>query len=75
MPQRAINEAKLQILTLVSQLEEKYGNFQQLPKNLIHSQYYDYSFPPQQGHVEPSSSSTTSSSSQGFMQYNYEEGI
>lgn len=30
LPQRAVNEAKLQILTLVSQLEEKYSNLQQL---------------------------------------------
>jgi len=31
LPRRAINEAKLQILPLLNQLEDKYCNFQQLP--------------------------------------------
>uniref|UniRef100_A0A2S2N8X0 BESS domain-containing protein n=1 Tax=Schizaphis graminum TaxID=13262 RepID=A0A2S2N8X0_SCHGA len=72
LPRHAINEAKLQILSLVNQLEDKYCNVQELPQ--VHqSQYYDYNFPLQQRFMAPSSTPTTSSSSHGFMQYNYEE--
>lgn len=72
LPQRVINEAKLQSLTLVSQLEDKYCNIQQLPQ-VFQSQYYNYNCPSQQGYVAQSSSPATSSSSLGFVQYNYEE--
>lgn len=72
LPRHAINEAKMQILSLVNQLEDKYCNIQELPQ--VHqSQYYDYNLPLQQRFMAPSSSPTTSSSSHGFMQYNYEE--
>lgn len=72
LPRRAINEAKMQILSLVNQLEDKYCNVQELPQ--VHQpQYYDYNFPLQQRFMAPSSSPATSSSSHGFMQYNYEE--
>jgi len=72
LPRHAINEAKMQILSLVNQLEDKYCNIQELP-HVNQSQYYDYNFPLQQRFMGPSSSPTTSSSSHGFMQYNYEE--
>ncbi|XP_025418314.1 uncharacterized protein LOC112689032 [Sipha flava] len=77
---RAINEAKLQILTLVSHLEDKYSNFQPQvgPQPQVYQpQYFDYQFPSQQSHVaQPSPSPSTSSSSHGFELYkthNYED--
>ncbi|KAL4123036.1 hypothetical protein QTP88_015268 [Uroleucon formosanum] len=80
LPARAINEAKLQILTLISHLEDKYSNFQPQvgPQPQVYQpQYFDYQFPSQQNHVaQPSPSPSTSSSSHGFelcKTHNYED--
>lgn len=72
LPRRAINEAEMQILSLVNRLEDKYCNVQELLQ--VHQpQYYDYNFPLQQRFIAPSYPPATSSLSNGFMQYNYEE--
>ncbi|KAL4150102.1 hypothetical protein QTP88_003940 [Uroleucon formosanum] len=73
LPPRAINEAKLQILTLISHLEDKYSNFQPQvgsQPQLYQPQYFDYQFLSQQSHVaQPSPSPSISSSSHGFELY------
>lgn len=64
MPPQAIKEAKLRTLTLINEIDDKYSNRQTLPYQVPSDYKHMYQCQP--------SSYSTSTSSQGFLPFNYD---